>query len=268
VTEFIYGSYNLERGGIDNGDDRRLRRQLAMLAEVGADGWAIQECKHWADDDSALLHLAEEQLGMTAYLAKSAHHGCHLAVFIRARAGLQVIEPRHESGHPYWHAVARVVIRAEELPRPLHLVSAHLAPSSPSLRLIEAESLALIAKDGLVIAGGDWNAAPAADPDPPAAGIDAGHARRKLERSAARAIEEAGFTDVAGHLGNHAPTVGHTCADKLAYRCDRIYTTLPGAAITGYQVITEDQPASDHRPVLATFDLTSTASSPAQAVRS
>ena len=32
---------------------------------------AFQECKHWADDDSALLHLAEEQLGMTGFLAES-----------------------------------------------------------------------------------------------------------------------------------------------------------------------------------------------------
>jgi len=35
----------------------------------------------------------------------------------------------------------------------------------------------------------------------------------------------------------------------------RIYTTLPAEAITGYQVVTEDKPASDHRPVIATFRL-------------
>ena len=99
-------------------------------------------------------------------------------------------------------------------------------------RLIEAEALALIAKDNQVIAGGDWNAVPAADPDPPVDGADPGHARRKLDRAAAQAIEEAGFTDVAAHLGNQAPTVGHTGPDRLAYRCE-IYTTLPAEAITG-----------------------------------
>jgi len=71
---------------------------------------------------------------------------------------------------------------------PLDLVSAHLAPSSPAQRLIEAEALALIAKDNQVIAGGDWNAVPAADPDPPVDGADPGHARRKLDRAAAQAI--------------------------------------------------------------------------------
>jgi hypothetical protein len=31
MTEFTYGSYNLESGGIDDGDDTRLRRQLAWI---------------------------------------------------------------------------------------------------------------------------------------------------------------------------------------------------------------------------------------------
>jgi endonuclease/exonuclease/phosphatase family metal-dependent hydrolase len=253
MTEFTYGSYNLENGGIDNGDDSRLRRQLAMLAQAGADGWALQECKGFTASGYRALFLAEDVLGMRAFLVPSAHHGCDLAVFVAERSGLRVTGVRHERGDPYWHAVARVITDVRGF-GPLHLVSAHLAPSSPAKRLIEAEALALIAKDGMVIAGGDWNAVPAGDPDPPLDGIDAGHARRKLDRSAARAIEEAGFTDAAAHLGHHAPTVGHA-TDKLAYRCDRIYTTLPATAITGYQLITEDQTASDHRPVLARFRL-------------
>lgn len=124
---------------------------------------------------------------------------------------------RHEQGPPYWHAVARVTVEVTGF-GPLHLVSAHLAPSSPTQRLIEAEALTLIAKDGWVIAGGDWNAVPAADPDPPLGGVDTGHARRKLDRAAAQAIEEAGFTDVAAHLGDTTPTVGHFGPDKLAQR--------------------------------------------------
>src|SRR5215469_15907028 len=127
-------TWNLREGGIDNGSDTRLRRQLTLLAGLNLDVAAFQECKHWADDDSALLHLAEEQLGMTGFLAESAHHGCHLAVFVRESAGLQVIEPRHERGHPYWHAVARVLVRAESLHEPLYLASLHFAPSSPVIR--------------------------------------------------------------------------------------------------------------------------------------
>ena len=143
--------------GIDDGSGARLRRQLTLLAGLNLDVAGFQECKHWADDDSALLHLAEEQLGMTGFRAGSAHHGCHLAVFVRESAGLQVIEPRHERGHPYWHAVALVVVRAEGLPELLYLASIHFAPSSPVIRLAEAEAFELIAM-------GDINAMPCMTP--------------------------------------------------------------------------------------------------------
>jgi hypothetical protein len=103
------------------------------------------------------VHMAEEQLGMTGFLAESAHHGCHLAVFVRESAGLQVIEPRHERGHPYWHAVARVLVQAEGLPEPLYLASIHFCPSSPVIRLAEAEAFELIAM-------GDINAMPCMTP--------------------------------------------------------------------------------------------------------
>jgi endonuclease/exonuclease/phosphatase family metal-dependent hydrolase len=222
MTVFRFGSYNVENGGVDDGDPRRLRRQLAMLAQARADAWAIQEAKHWTDDEWALLHLAEQELSMTGYLARSAHHGCHLVLLVREHDGMQVTAERHEHWHPYWHAVARVKVCHAGLGGPLHLISAHLAPASPALRLIEAESLALMTKDGPLIAGGDWNAAPATDPDPPADDTNGGHARRKLDRSAARALEEVGLLDIAAHLGDTTPTVGHISADTLAYRCDRI----------------------------------------------
>jgi hypothetical protein len=41
----------------------------------------------------------------------------------------------------------------------------------------------------------------------------------------------------------------------MAYRCDRFYCGLPTGTITGYQVITDADDCSDHRPVTATFDL-------------
>jgi endonuclease/exonuclease/phosphatase family metal-dependent hydrolase len=151
-------------GGIDNGSDVRLRRQLTLLADLDLDVAALEECKRRADDDSALLHLAEEQLGMTGFLAESAHHGCHLAIFVRESAGLQVIEPRHERGDPYWHAVARVLVRAKGLPEPMYRASVHFAPSSPVIRLAKAEAFELIARAGPLIAMGDINGMPLHDP--------------------------------------------------------------------------------------------------------
>jgi endonuclease/exonuclease/phosphatase family metal-dependent hydrolase len=253
VREFIFGSYNLLNGGFDGGRDDRLRHQFTVLADLGADAWAFQECSGWRAAGCRALFTAERILGLRGFLVPSSHHGCDLAVFVRESAGLRVVAERHETGHPYWHAVARLVVEAPWPGCLLHLVSAHLAPSSPAIRLAEAEALALIAKDGLVIAGGGWGAMPATDPEPLLDGIGPGHARRELDRSAACAIEEAGFIDVAAHLGDLRPTVGH--AGGLRYRCDRVYATLPAGAIVSYQVVTEYEPASDHRPIVATFDL-------------
>jgi endonuclease/exonuclease/phosphatase family metal-dependent hydrolase len=253
VREFTFGSYNLLAGGFDDGRDDRLRHQLALLAEVGADAWASQECSGWRAAGCQALFVAEHILGLRGFLVPSSHHGCDLAVFVRESVGLRVIAERHEQGHPYWHARARLIVESAWPGSSLHLVSAHLAPSSPSIRLAEAEALALIAMDGLVIAGGDWNAMPATDPEPPLDGIDPGHARRKLDRSAARALEEAGSLMLRRTLATCVRRSGHVSG--LRYRCDRVYTTLPAEAITSYQVIAEYEPVSDHRPVVATFNL-------------
>ena len=65
---------------------------------------------------------------MTGFLAESAHHGCHRAMFVRESAGLQVMGRAMNAGTPYWHAVARVLVRAEGLPEPLYLASLPLRP--------------------------------------------------------------------------------------------------------------------------------------------
>jgi exodeoxyribonuclease-3 len=250
-------TWNTLAGGIDAGDDARFRRQMAVIAGLELSAIAFQECKQWdGDDDYETFHAAERLLGMKGLLAPSAHHGCHLAVFIRESAGLRVVRRRNEHGGEWWHAVACMVVEAEGFPWPLQLASCHLAPSSPERRLAEAEAFALVAKRGPLIAGGDWNALPASDPGPP--GPVTGQHRRKLDRRAAEALEELGLTDVGSHAGDATPTVGH--ASKLPYRCDRIYTSLPAEAITGYQVITTADDESDHRPVVGEFDLTRAAS--------
>ena len=111
--------------------------------------------------------------------------GGDLAVFVRASGGLHVTAERHEQGYPFWHAVARLVVTTPWPSTSLHLLSAHLAPTSPTIRLMEAESLAPVAKDGFVIAGGSWNALAASDPEPALNDIDAEHGRHVLDRSAA-----------------------------------------------------------------------------------
>jgi hypothetical protein len=58
-------------------------------------------------------------------------------VFVADNAGIEVTAVRHETGPPFWHGVARVAVTIDGFP--LYLASAHLAPSSPSLRAIEAQ---------------------------------------------------------------------------------------------------------------------------------
>jgi endonuclease/exonuclease/phosphatase family metal-dependent hydrolase len=252
VTSFAFGTYNLRDGGIDGGDDARLRRQLAVLAAARADAWALQECTGFTAHGCAALLAAEQALGMRAFLAASSHDGCDLAVLVRPAPHLAVTGVRHATGPPWWHGVARVTVQPAGMPGGLELASVHLAPSSPALRLIEAEALGLLARARPAIIGGDFNALPAGDPRP--AGPAEGRWRRKLDRAPARALVESGFTD-AGHLRRDlTPTAGHH--GGLAFRCDRICATLPPEAVTGYQVITSLDADSDHRPVLATFDLT------------
>jgi endonuclease/exonuclease/phosphatase family metal-dependent hydrolase len=252
VTRLRIGTYNLRDGGYDDDgrDDSRLRRQLQMMRRLDIDVWAVQEAKFWDGRTGAwsALFRAEEMLGMRGFPVESNHDGCHLILFVRPP--IRVLSVHHDRRQPYWHALCHLRVRVSGAE--LSLVNLHLAPASPSIRLAEAETLALIKKERPVIAVGDLNAMPAADPEPPLEGIDPQQARRKLDRRPALALEEAHFVDIGAHTGDLTPTVGHR-GRGLRYRCDRIYTTLPQATITGYQVMVEQQPDSDHRPVTATF---------------
>ncbi|AQZ62754.1 unnamed protein product [[Actinomadura] parvosata subsp. kistnae] len=59
--------------------------------------------------------------------------------------------------------------------------------------------------------------------------------------------------DVGAILGDSDPTVGH--GNGPAYRCDRIHTTLPRTSMVSHRVIHEEHPTSDHRPVVAEFEV-------------
>ena len=271
MTQLTAITYNLRDGG---GDDRRLARQLDLLARLNPSVLALQECKWWDRNGCRLLHRAERVLRMRGFLAQSNHHGCHIGLFVRESACTRVTGWYPDRAAPYWHALARLVTEVDGYRRPLHIVGAHLAPSSPAIRLAEAETFSLLTGPGHdVIALGDFNAIPATGPDPELGGVPRIKARRKLDRRPAQAIEDAGFTDAGTQAGNRAPTVGFTGPDRLAYACGRIYTTLPPQAVAGYQVVGADEPGtgpagaitgqalaavrelSDHLPAAAVFTL-------------
>jgi len=253
MRAFTLGSYNWQGCGVGDGPDDQLRRQLGLLADVRADAWLFQECEGWRDSAGQTLFLAEQILGLRGFVAASSPRGGDLAVFVKESAGLRVTAEEHEDGYPFCHAPIRLGIATPWPGASFQLVTAHLAPTSPTIRLAEAEALAALADDGLVIAGGSWNALAAADPEPTLTSSKSNYGHRVLDRSAASAIEESGFADVAAFLRDLRPTVGH--AGGLRYRCDRIYSTFPLEAIVSYEVIEEYEPVSAHRPVVATFDI-------------
>lgn len=244
------GTYNLQNGG----DGGRLGDQLDLLAVQEPDLLAIQEAKHWDRDGRKMLHWAADALGMTFRdLVTSNHHGCHLALFVRERDGLRVVQERHDPGPPFWHALGVVELQIPGRERPLFFINAHLAPGNPDLRTIEAQTLKLFRGRDVILAG-DINGV-ALGEKPSTEGVDPDHAADKLDARPALALRKAGLLDVAACWGDPTPTVGHTRADRLAYRCDQIHTTLPRSGIRGYGVVEEDEPLSDHRPVVAEFDL-------------
>ncbi|MGV9386155.1 endonuclease/exonuclease/phosphatase family protein [Nonomuraea sp. NPDC003707] len=238
------GSYNLLDGGIDHGDDSRLRRQLRILAEQHLHVVGLQEAKNWGPQH---LDMAAHALHMTPYLAPSAHHGCHLVILIDDERVTDVQE-RHESGFPYWHAVA--CLRTKIDSAPVDLLNTHLAPSSPAIRRMEAEALRLFVKDRPMIAMGDWNAAALDDPALQTGTRDP-LGRRKLDTDPALALLEAGLMDAGMYMGDLTATVGHT--EGLAYRCDRIHTTH-SRWIAAHDVIATSE--SDHALVIASFNVT------------
>ena len=249
------GTWNIKNGGIDdNGDETRLNRQVDVMgAHPDVDVWAIQEAKGWGANGRQILHGVAAVLEMPGrYLIPSNHHGCDLAFLVRERNGLWVKRERHDTATPWWHALAHIELHVEGMP--VHVMNVHLAPSSPATRLAEAESFGLF-RDWPAIALGDFNVVPAG-PLPDLGDIpDTDKVHRKLDQRPAQAIEDAGFRDVGAVLGDTTPTVGHAKPGALAYRCDRIVTTLPPSTFSSFEVLHVDD-LSDHRPVIATFDLT------------
>jgi endonuclease/exonuclease/phosphatase family metal-dependent hydrolase len=266
------GTWNIMEGGLLPGaygltcaDVFRLERILDLLAaRADVDIWTLQEVTGWAAKGQRILHHAAQRINATTRIIFPSNRGCDQAILVRERPGLTVVADHHEDAPPWWHCLGRVELNLAD--HELHVMTVHLAPSSPDQRLLEAQTFGLY-RHWPMIAAGDFNAFPADDPLPDSGTIpDLDKVHRKLDQRAASAIAAAGFHDIATHfedLGNRTATVGHYRPDAFAYRCDRIVTTLPPASFTSYEVVpihqhphtVPGQPAiSDHCPVIATYD--------------
>lgn len=270
---FRVGTYNLFEGGLANLaghnqpgdigvpdlDDSRLRKQIGLLPRHNFDVIGLQEAT-WGVHSPELEKRVAAELGMRwSFVGRSNFYGCDLAAFVRTNDNLTVEHVEHLTGPPFVHGLTNVTIRIKGRRRPVHVLVGHSAPSSPGVRLHEAEMIT-VHRDLDVIYLHDANAA-AIDDNPDTTGLDPYKTAKKLDTAPAQELDAAGFRDV-GHLWKDpTPTVGHGApneeggGDKLAYRCDRILTTLPAEWITGYGVELGGDDLSDHRAVWAEFTI-------------
>jgi hypothetical protein len=251
VSVLAVGAFNHQDGGIDAGSYERLDAQLEVIAPLELDVLFSAEAKGWLDRGRAALHRAARRLSMRPLHARAPRHDCNLVIFVRT-GRLAVLEERHASGHPWWHAQARAVVTAPGPAGPLWLAGAHLAPFNPDIRAAEAYATTELG-DRPAILGGDWNDKGNGDPPVDWAALPGCKAVRHLPHGglpAAEILARAGFADAAAVISpaDRQPTAGFP---RAPIRCDRIYLSrpLPGS-VTGYQVTAMDG-LSDHHLIAA-----------------
>jgi hypothetical protein len=242
--------YNIrgERAPAGTLSDRHIE-QFERIARWRPHFLAVQEGRFLRENYKRGLYLAEHITGLRAIPLASSHHDCDLITFLRP--DIQILEERHERGHPYWHALNRVRVRIAG--RDLDVLNYHAPPSAESLRAAEAETFALLVKkeEGgnelpLRIMAADFNCVPADHPE-------TDRSDGKFNRVPAVEMARQGWVDAATVAGDATPTVGYMRAGQTQYRCDGIRSTLPADWLASYWVVRDMDHLSDHRPVGADY---------------
>jgi endonuclease/exonuclease/phosphatase family metal-dependent hydrolase len=261
-------TYNTLFAGRDGSEDRRARAQIELVNELRPDVFLMQEAKGFDANGSAWLYDLEARIDMRGFLAIAPRTGQNVAIFVRAP--LRPVAFDADGAH-FHHALATLKVALSDSAKTLTFISAHLCPNGPDLRRREAAHLAVqAAPDKLTLLTGDFNSASPHDPEPE--GFDAlpSHHRaryladdlRTADRSVLAHLEAAGWVDI-GHARGQAgvptvPTAAFTGTEFAVMRCDYLMASKALAAhARSCEVIRTPltDMASDHYPVLATFEL-------------
>lgn len=261
-------TYNTLFGGRDGTDERRARAQIGLINELRPDVFLMQEAKGFEANGSAWLYALEASLGMRGFLALAPRTGQNVAVFVR-----EPLRPLHfdADGAHFHHALATLKVALPGSDRVLTLMSAHLCPNGPDVRRREAAYLGVLAApDNLTLLTGDFNSASPHDPEPQGFDVLPAHHRaryladdlRTADRTVLARLEAAGWVDVAHALGQYSvptvPTAAFTGTEFAVMRRDYMLASkaLAGCARACEVVRTPvTDMASDHYPVLATFEI-------------
>lgn len=258
-------TWNTLFAGRDGGDDRRAQAQVQQINDLKPDVFLMQEAKGFDANGAAWLYALEQQIGMRGFLAAAPRTGQNLAIFIREP--LRPLSFEVDGAH-FHHALATLKVEAPGSEQPITFISAHLCPNSPEVRLREAAYLAVhAAPDKLTLITGDFNSASPHDPEPEDWPTLAPHHRaryladdlRGIDRRVLAHLEAAGWVDLGHRLdGAKVPTVAYQDVEFATMRCDYLLASKALASRAhSYQVIRNDftDAASDHYPVLATFEV-------------
>lgn len=268
MTTLTALTWNTLFGGRDGANEHRARAQIELIREFKPDVFLMQEAKGFEANGGAWLYALEKEIGMRGFLALAPRTGQHVAIFIR-KPLLPV--SFDGDGALFHHALATLKVALPHSDRVITFLSAHLCPNGPHVRLREAAHLAVhAAPDRLTLLTGDFNSASPHDPDPTDwAALPAHHRTRYLaedlqgvDRKVLAQLEAAGWVDLGHRLDEDktptVPTAAFQGTEFATMRCDYLLASQALAErACSYQVIRTQATdmASDHYPVLATFDM-------------
>lgn len=261
-------TYNTLFAGRDGAADTRAQAQVGLINELRPDVFLMQEARGFDANGGAWLYALEQQIGMRGFLAVAPRTGQNVAIFIRAP--LRALSFETDGAH-FHHTLATLKVAVPGCEQPVTFISAHLCPNGPEVRRREAAYLAVqAAPDRLTLITGDFNSASPHDPEPEDWSALAPHHRaryladdlRGIDQSVLAHLEAAGWVDLGHRLDAAAtptvPTAAYRDVEFATMRCDYLLASEALAAkARSYQVIRSavTDMASDHYPVLATFDL-------------
>ncbi|SEO93462.1 Exonuclease III [Actinacidiphila rubida] len=268
-------TYNLLNGGLDDGDDARLLRQVDILAGLAPDVLTLQECTGWPP------RLAEEvaaALGMSVALTATSGTGSGLnaTVLFHRPSVLKLVAPAAQRGQGiYTHALIKAHLRpvdAEDTSGDFLALGTHLSWSGAAARLTEVTGYltdfagdfpgtparALLMMDANTPAPYDrrpwrWSKIPT-NLQPRYRRIRPSGRLAGIDRAAMRALLNAGWQDPQAHIrGRRAATVGYYYAnERVPWHLDHILLAGPWPKAANYRTVDthELRALADHLPVV------------------
>lgn len=261
-------TYNTLFAGRDGGEEHRANAQVSVINDLRPDVFLMQEARGFDANGGAWLYAMEKLIGMRGFLALAPRTGQHVAIFIRQQ--LRAVGFEADGAH-FHHALATLRVGLPDSEQEVTFMSAHLCPSGAEVRRREAAYLGTLAAPGkLTLLTGDFNSVSPHDPEPDDfQALAANHRARYIgddmataDRSVLARLEAARWVDVGHALGGAtvatAPAKGFTGTEFATMRCDYVLASQSLAThAESYQVIRNaaTDMASDHYPVLATFEV-------------